>query len=74
MKKTFPITILIIATLLSACQNSPATTYNSPDQPKQEKASSEAKVSLTIDDQSGDNSTPASNDINSATPDGVAVK
>lgn len=77
MKKSFLITILIFATLLSACQNPPATIYNSAEQSKQEKASAESKIVLTIGDQSGDKSaltpTPAAKDTG-ATVGGVAVK
>lgn len=54
MKKTIIISILLSALLISACQTAPTTTYNSPDKNKQEKASAESKVYLTVGDQPDD--------------------
>ena len=62
MKKTFLITILAITTLLSACQNTPDSPRNSADQAKQEKASTESKIILTVD---GDANIPVEVDVSS---------
>lgn len=52
---------MVLATLLSACQSSPAAPI-STDQSKDEKAFSESKVMLTVEGQASDQSisTPTS--------------